>query len=250
MLKKNMDLATLKELYLDDPLAFAMSYYRVARYIDAFDIINNGSSLLFKSKGRFPSYIARGRISDLDGRYNISRIMLRSLDTSAEEYGFRLVGSSGFRLVHSLSHIGTVENEDYMACTASPSEEADEIARLINLGVRANLGADTVREWTGRKEYYPYFWIYAVERSTCQKVAVFVSEFDNEIKEGYLDWIQVPPAYRRRGIGRLLMYETLKRMSAIADFATVSGTDDEEAAYLFYTSCGFYGHKWYEYKKI
>ena len=81
-----------------------------------------------------------------------------------------------------------------------------------------------------------------------EAVTVFVSECDSEIREGYPDWIRVPPAYRRRGIGALLMNETRARLTKIADFATVAGPGHDAAAYPFYISTGFEGGRRYMYE--
>ena len=37
-------------------------------------------------------------------------------------------------------------------------------------------------------------------------VATGIAEFDDEIKEGYLDWIQVSEQYRRKCLGKAIVY--------------------------------------------
>ncbi|MFR8331962.1 MAG: GNAT family N-acetyltransferase [Oscillospiraceae bacterium] len=57
-----------------------------------------------------------------------------------------------------------------------------------------------------------------------------------------LEWIQVLPEYRRRGVGQLIVRELLYRMAGIARFATVSGRADSEShPEALYRKCGFEG---------
>ncbi len=71
-------------------------------------------------------------------------------------------------------------------------------------------------------------------------VASGIAGLDQNIGEGILEWIQVSPAYRRRGLGRYLVCELLSRMDGKADFVTVSGqVDNQSRPELLYESCGF-----------
>ena len=70
-----------------------------------------------------------------------------------------------------------------------------------------------------------------------------ISDFDKELHEGILEWIQVIPAYRGQKIGQLLVNELLKRMANIAKFATVSGkVNNPTSPEMLYRKCGFVGN--------
>lgn len=69
-----------------------------------------------------------------------------------------------------------------------------------------------------------------------------IADYDREMKELILEWIQVVPQYRGLKIGQLIVSELLARKRDIAEFATVSGkvnniTDPEK----LYRKCGFIG---------
>ena len=68
-------------------------------------------------------------------------------------------------------------------------------------------------------------------------------DYDAETGEGIIEWLQVLPKYRGRGIASALVCKGLKIMSGFADFATVSGecenvTNPEGV----YRKCGFTGN--------
>ena len=76
--------------------------------------------------------------------------------------------------------------------------------------------------------------------TTGEIIASGIAEQDATIREGVLEWIQVSPAYRRRGWGRIIVYELLWRLTDQADFVTVSGKVNERTApRALYDRCGF-----------
>lgn len=69
-------------------------------------------------------------------------------------------------------------------------------------------------------------WIAIRDRATGRIVASGIGEFDARIGEGILDWIQVSPDYRHRGLGRAVVCEMIRlirRLSKKVSFVTVSG---------------------------
>ena len=85
-------------------------------------------------------------------------------------------------------------------------------------------------------------WILAVDRASGAVAGCGIGEFDEEAGEGVLEWIQVLPAYRGRGIGRLIVNQLLSRMRFRAKFATVSGQiRNRTKPERLYRKCGFSG---------
>ena len=88
--------------------------------------------------------------------------------------------------------------------------------------------------------YREDLWVAVKDRESGAVVATGIAELDARIGEGILEWIQVLPAHRRKGLGSFLVCELLKRMGNEARFATVSGRMKNESAPLaLYESCGF-----------
>lgn len=99
-----------------------------------------------------------------------------------------------------------------------------------------------VRGWAAHPVFDPSLWIWIVDIETDQPVALGVAEFDPKVKEGSLEWIQVLPGYRGRGLGTTLVRELLNRLEGCADFTTVAGlVDNETHPERLYRRCGFTG---------
>lgn len=88
--------------------------------------------------------------------------------------------------------------------------------------------------------YLPELWIPARD-SAGAAIGSGIALLDAVTGEGSLAWIQVLTRCCRRGVGRAVMLELLKRMKSRADFVTVSGRVDSPGAERLYRSCGFTG---------
>lgn len=81
-----------------------------------------------------------------------------------------------------------------------------------------------------------------IDKISASVVGCGIAELDKELHEGIIEWIQVLPVHRGKGIGQLIVNELLKRMSPKAKFATVSGkVNNETEPDLLYRKCGFAG---------
>ena len=69
-----------------------------------------------------------------------------------------------------------------------------------------------------------------------------IGEFDPEAGEGVVEWLQVLPEFRRRGIAAGLTARALAAMAGFADFAIVSGErENPTQPERVYRACGFQG---------
>ena len=99
---------------------------------------------------------------------------------------------------------------------------------------------EEVNAWRLRSVYDPELWIAVKDRKNKKIAATGIAEIDRRIGEGILEWIQVSPEYRRRGLGQYVVKELLYRMKEKAGFVTVSGKmKNENNPYGMYTACGF-----------
>jgi GNAT superfamily N-acetyltransferase len=91
-----------------------------------------------------------------------------------------------------------------------------------------------------RQTYDPSLWLAIRDAANGRIVATGIAELDARIGEGILEWIQVSPDYRRKGLGRFVVRELLYRLKGKADFVTVSGKRNDPCDPLaLYRSCGF-----------
>ena len=104
---------------------------------------------------------------------------------------------------------------------------------------------------TGLSCYKPDLWLMAYDEKGCP-AGCAIAEIGREINEGYIEWLQVLPPFRRKGLGSALVSELLRRMAlGGADFCTVSGkASNPSAPEALYRKCGFEGNGlWLVFKK-
>ena len=94
--------------------------------------------------------------------------------------------------------------------------------------------------WTQHPVYDKALWIWIADKITGEYIGLGIAEYDRGVNEGSLEWIQVLPEYRGKGVGKAIVNELLRRLQK-ADFITVSGRADDKAAERLYRTCGFEG---------
>lgn len=147
-----------------------------------------------------------------------------------------------FRLMHSLEHIPVFRAPD-IVCRAIGPERMEDVADMINRcythsGIRVSV--DTVKSWMDAEVYCPALWTGAFSGETM--AGSIICEFDHETGEAAIEWLQVLPEYRNRGIAAALVCRALDEMQKFADFATVSGEcSNVTAPERVYRRCGFTG---------
>jgi len=143
-----------------------------------------------------------------------------------------------FKLLHTLKSVPRpVLPEGFVLTSVGLEELADHINACYR---REGVTAAELEAYTRRDVYDGDLWIAVRERETGRLAASGIGELDKRIGEGVLEWIQVSPAYRRRGLGKAVVCELLRRCSAKADFVTVSGrANNSDDPFDLYRSCGF-----------
>lgn len=148
-----------------------------------------------------------------------------------------------FRLKHDLRDIPRYSIGEYRLETIPP-ESFGALADMINASYthsQISVSEDDIKGWTAHKTYRPELWIGAYDGDVL--IGSAISEYDSEVGEGVIEWLQVIPEYRGKGIASDLICRSLEIMSGFAEFATVSGecenvTNPEKS----YRRCGFYGN--------
>lgn len=167
-------------------------------------------------------------------------LILREDDPRLPAARQRYADTPYFKLIHLMRQIQrpTLPNGFCFIC---PDEKtlADHIASCY---VSERVTEGELKDYRRHPTFSPDLWLAVVNEKTGEVVASGIAELDASIREGILEWIQVSPACRRRGFGRLIVRELLFRMSGSVDFVTVSGkVDHPTAPRALYERCGFGG---------
>ena len=104
-----------------------------------------------------------------------------------------------------------------------------------------------ILQWKQHKTFREELCVY-INADNGKMAASGIAEFDEVCREGIIEWVQVLPEYRGRGLGKKIVDVLLNRLKSIgASFVTVSGNLDNTSKPLeLYRKCGFTGDDiWY-----
>ena len=146
-----------------------------------------------------------------------------------------------------LSHSGQVQKSNppsgFVFQNVQPEDEVDEVVHLIQTCYRnMNVNNKIVREWLDHPVYDSDLWIWILDETSGEKVGLGIAEFDQRVPEASLEWVQVLPTYQRRGLGKAIVNELLRRTDSMVEFTTVSGKfNNIKRPETLYRRCGFTG---------
>lgn len=148
-----------------------------------------------------------------------------------------------FRLYHSLASV-RASALDGISIVSKAHDDIPLFAHIINQSYTdLSVTYGQLDGYTRTKVFCPKLWITAVDDINACAAGCGIADFDRELGEGIIEWIQVLPAYRGKGIGQLIVNELLKRMADFAEFATVSGkVNSPSSPEMLYRKCGFVGN--------
>ena len=170
----------------------------------------------------------------------IEKLISLNIDT-------KYIDTQYFRLKHELKEFNKDINLDkqFKYCEVD-TRSYDDLIKVVNIinecyeDIKVDL--DKVMGWTNNKVFNPKLWIFIVDNSVQQPIALGIADQDKNIREGMLEWIQVLPRYRRRGLGKALVTLLLIKFYNNVDFVTVSGKRyNLNIPEKLYRSCGFIG---------
>ena len=143
-----------------------------------------------------------------------------------------------FKLLHRLNALSPCTLPNGFSFTSV--DEYSMAAHISYCYEEERVPVEELKQYKKRNVYSPDLWIGLKENDSGKLAATGIAEFDQEIKEGVLEWIQVSPEFRRRGLGRFVVNELLTRLVKMADFVTVSGRmNNPNNPYALYLNCGF-----------
>ena len=150
-----------------------------------------------------------------------------------------------FRLIHRPENAGisvTVPAGFSIADVNLPGD-AQEAAELIGHCYQdIHPTAETVRSWMEHAVFDPSLWVWVIDDQKGIPAGLGIAEVDHTVREGSLEWVQVLPAYQKKGLGKCIVGELLARLEKRAAFTTVAGEADGDGHIeAFYRSCGFAG---------
>ena len=152
-----------------------------------------------------------------------------------------------FRVKHDLKDLDPVTFDHD---TISIDCQAVQLSEMINACYRHEHIAVTeedIRRWKTHKTFREELCVY-INADHGVMAASGIAEYDEDCREGIIEWVQVLPEYRNNGLGKRIVTVLLNRLKdAGADFATVSGNLDNPSNPLeLYRKCGFTGDDvWY-----
>ena len=152
-----------------------------------------------------------------------------------------------FRVKHGLKDLPPA---DFDYDTIAVDLQTRELAEMIRASYRhagISVGEEDILRWKEHETFREDLWVYICAPGGIM-AASGIAEYDEACREGSIEWVQVLPEYRRKGLGRKIVTVLLNRLRNMgADFATVSGDLDDPCRPLeLYRACGFEGDDiWY-----
>ena len=143
-----------------------------------------------------------------------------------------------FKLIHRMNDIEKPSLDmGYRMARCGVREYAKHIYECYS---DVGISAEDLEQYQTHVVHDRDLWIAITECGQDTIIASSIAEIDTAIREGVLEWIQVSPEYRGKGLGKFVVNELLWRMKDKVDFATVSGkVDNTTNSRELYKVCGF-----------
>ena len=149
-----------------------------------------------------------------------------------------------FRLIHYPQKDYDITFTDGFNCrTVNLPSESSLVADIINRCYsNSSIKVDDVYRWMQFPVFDNDLWVFICDKQNMSPVALGIADFDSDMGEGSLEWIQVLPEYRGCGLGTSIVLELLSRLKEKASFITVSGeVNNPTNPESLYRKCGFSG---------
>ena len=143
-----------------------------------------------------------------------------------------------FKLMHGLKNVKTAPlPQGYRVAACDTAAFAAHINECYK---QEGVTPEELELYKLRPTYDSSLWIAVTEEKSGVIAASGIGEFDAQTGEGILEWIQVSPSHRRKGLGAFLVCSLLQKLRHRAKFVTVSGRLNAGSDPIkLYLSCGF-----------
>ncbi|MCK5388046.1 MAG: GNAT family N-acetyltransferase [Candidatus Izimaplasma sp.] len=149
-----------------------------------------------------------------------------------------------FRLIHNMSDILNTNLNGFSFVKVNIEKDISIIVRIINNSYTdIKVTKEKILNLTKIAVFLNDLWIFIRDDKSNEYVGLGIADYDHNCNEVILEWIQVLPEYRKKGLGKNLILHILKTAPKDAMFATVSGDyDNPTNPQGLYLKCGFTGN--------
>lgn len=172
--------------------------------------------------------------------------LIHDADYIAEQ-NYQGVDTLYFRLIHYLEKVEPINLERMFAYKNVDTNSVNDLKEVVSIINKSytdiQVDFNQVSLWTRSEVFDKNLWIFITDVDKHKPVALDIAELDKNVREGSLEWIQVLPEYRNRGLGQAVVNRLLLDMVGKADFVTVSGqVNNNTNPEKLYRRCGFQGN--------
>lgn len=147
-----------------------------------------------------------------------------------------------FRLYHDLKDVEQQSRED-VEIVVGACDMLDTVVDIINMSYSdLSVTREQMESYRQTPVFCPDLWVLLKDKEG-NFVGCGIADYDNEVGELILEWIQVLPSFRGRGYGQFIVNYLLSKAQQFAKFATVSGkVNNPTTPERLYRKCGFVGN--------
>lgn len=127
--------------------------------------------------------------------------------------------------------------------TFDPARDIPTAAGLMNAAypsLQRLTTPEKLQALIAAEHFCPEGWFFLRHKPSGQRVGLTICGYCPHTREGFIDWTEILPRFRHRGLGALLVKEAINRLAERSDFLTASGSLD--APFVMgdlYMACGF-----------
>ena len=131
----------------------------------------------------------------------------------------------------------------YEVIPFNPDQDLNKATLFINHAypsLPALTTPERLQEMMSLPGYFPDGWFFLKHTQAGEIAGLAICGLCKELREGFIDWIQISQVFRKRKLGRVMVHEAIRRLSPHSDFITSSGSLNAPFAIGdLYKNCGF-----------